>query len=186
MEKKILVYAAVVVIVILTAVIAILPSSGIIRNLVPQGPNVPTSLTAISTQIKPITIQYNGTSTILVSEQDATLQTNFYITNPDNTTVILESINYDIYANGILIGHGSIGERYEGSWQGSNYFPLVEGTSTNIGSKSTIQNTGNNPDLWSALQKGTAKLTVLGTAYYATKNAFSGQDFTLDFDFTKS
>ena len=186
MEKKILVYAAVVVIVILTAVIAILPSSGIIRNLVPQGPNVPTSLTAISTQIKPITIQYNGTSTTSVSDQDAILQTNLYITNPNNTTVILESINYDVYANGILIGHGSLGERYEGNWQSSNYFPLVENTSTNISSMATIQNTGNNPDLWSGLQNGTVKLTVAGTAYYATKNAFSGNDFTSDFDFTKS
>lgn len=186
MEKKIIVYAAVIVIIILTAVIAILPSSGIIKNIIPQGPNVPTSLTAISTQIKPIVIQYNGTSATSVSDQDATLQTSFYITNPNNTTIILESINYGVYANGILIGHGSLGERYEGNWQSSNYFPLVEGTSTNISSMSTIQNTGNNPDLWSAIQNGTAKLTVAGTAYYATKNAFSGQDFTTDFDFTKS
>ncbi|VVC05215.1 Uncharacterised protein [uncultured archaeon] len=186
MEKKVFVYVAVVVTVILTAVIAILPSSGIVKNLIPQGPNVPTSLTAISTQIKPIIIQYNGTSAISVSDQDAILQTNFNITNPNNTTVILESITYDLYANGILIGHGSLGERYEGSWQSSNYFPLVEGTTTSINDKSTIQNTGNNPDVWSALQKGTAKLTVVGTAYYSTKNAFSGQDFTLDFDFTKS
>jgi len=186
LEKKIVVYAAVVVIVILIAVIAILPNSGMIRNLVPQGPNVPTSLTAISTQIKPIIIQYHGTSVVSVSDQDALLQTNFYITNPNNTTVILESINYDVYANGILIGHGALGERYEGSWQNSNYFPLVEGTSSSISSKSTIQNTGNSPGIWSALQNGTAKLTVAGTAYYATKNVFSGQDFTLDFDFTKS
>ena len=186
MEKKIIVYVAVIVIVILTAIIAVLPNSGIIKNFVPQGPNVPTSLTAISTQIKPITIQYNGTSTTSVSDQDAILQTNLYITNPNNTTVILEAITYDVYANGVLIGHGSLGERYEGNWQSSDYFPLVENTSTNIASKSTIQNTGNNPDVWSALQNGTAKLTVMGTAYYATKNAFSGQDFTSDFDFTKS
>ena len=76
MEKKIVVYAAVIVIVILVAIIAILPNSGVIKNIVPQGPNVPTSLTAISTQIKPITIQYNGTSVVSVSEQDAILQTN--------------------------------------------------------------------------------------------------------------
>jgi hypothetical protein len=29
-------------------------------------------------------------------------------------------------------------------------------------------------------------LTVAGTAHNATKNAFGGQDFTADFDFTKS
>jgi hypothetical protein len=186
LEKKVLVYVAVGVTAVLTAVIAALPNSGIIKNLVPQGPNVPTSLMAISTQVKPITVQYNGTSTLSVSDLDAALQTNFYITNPNNTTVILESINYVVYANGVLIGHGQLGERYEGSWQSSNYIPLIEGTSTNISSKTTIQNMGNNPDVWSALQKGTAKLTVTGTAYYATKNAFSGQDFAQDFNFTKS
>jgi hypothetical protein len=186
LEKKFLAYVAVGVIVVLIAAIAVLPNSSIIKNLIPQGPNLPTSLTAISAQIKPITIQYNGSSAMSVSDRDATLQTNFYITNPNNTTVILEAINYDVYADGLLIGHGQLGERYEESWQSSNYFPLLEATSTNLSSKTTIQNTGNNPDVWSALQKGTTKLTVKGTAYYATKNAFSGQDFSQDFDFTKS
>jgi hypothetical protein len=186
LEKKFLAYVAVCAIVVLIAVIAILPNSDIIKNLVPHGSNVPTSLTAISTPIKPISIQYNGSSVISVSDRDAAVQTNFYITNPNNTTVILEFINYDIFADGILIGHGQLGERYEGSWQSSNYFPLVEGTSTNIGNKAMIENTGNNPDVWSSLQKGTAKLTVTGTAYYATKTAFSGQDFSEAFDFTKS
>lgn len=186
MEKKFLAYGAVGIIVVLIAVIAVLPNSDFIKNLVPQGPNIPSSLTAISTPIKPITIQYNGSSATAVSDRGATVQTNFYIANPNTTTVILEFISYGVYANGVLIGHGQLGERYEGSWQSSNYFPLVEGTSTNISSHADIQNTGNNPDVWSALQKGTAKLTVSGTAYYATKNAFSGQDFSVDFDFTKS
>ncbi len=185
MERKILVYAAVGVIAALIAVIAILPSSGIIRNLIPQGPNVPTSLTAISTQLKPIIVQYNGTSTVSVSDKAATLQTNFYLTNPNNTTVILEFITYDVYDNGMVIGHGQLGERYEGSFQSSNYYPLIEGTSTNLSNRVDIQNTGNFPDAWSALQHGTAKLTISGTAYYATKNAFSGQDSSVDFDFTK-
>jgi LEA14-like dessication related protein len=186
LEKKFLAYVAVGAIVILIAAIAVLPNSDIIKNLIPHGPNVPTSLTAISTQIKPISIQYNGSSITSVSNRDAAVQTNFYITNPNNTTVILESINYDIYANGVVIGHGQLGERYEGSWQSSNYFPLVQGTSTNMSNRDMIENTGNNPDIWSALQMGTAKLTVAGTAYYATKNAFSGQDFSTAFDFTKS
>jgi LEA14-like dessication related protein len=117
LETKVLVYAAVGVIIAIIAAIALLPSSGLIKNLIPQGPNVPTSLTAISAQVKPITIRYNGTSALSVSDRNATLQTNFYITNPNKTTVILEFINYDLYADGVLIGHGQLGQRYEGSWQ---------------------------------------------------------------------
>jgi LEA14-like dessication related protein len=186
LEKKILAFVAVGLLAVLVAVFAILPNSDILRNIVPQGPNVPTSLTAISTQIKPITVQYNGTSITSVTDRDATLKTNFYITNPNNTTIILEYIKYDVYANGVLIGYGQLGERMEQSWQSSYYFPLIEGTSNNIGSTTDIKNTGNTPDVWSALQQGTAKLTVTGTVYYAVKTAFSGQDFSTDFNFTKS
>ena len=175
-----------VVIVAAIAVFALLPGSGMMKNIVHQSPNMPTSLTSISAQIKPLSISYNGTSVVSSTEKDATLATNFYITNPNTTTVILESITYDIYANGIVVGHGQIGQRYEGSWESSYYYPLVEGTSDNISNNADIKNTGNYPDVWSALQKGTAKITISGTAYYATKTAFSGSDFTQDFNFTNS
>ncbi len=185
LDTRIILGAATVAIIAVVFVIATMPSSGLIKSLVPQGPNVPTSLTAVSTDIKPLSITYNGTSVVSSSERNATLQTNFYITNPNTTTVILEAINYDISADGTVIGYGQIGSRYEGSWESSYYYPLIEGTSSNIGNSTTIENTGNYPAIWSALEKGTAKITISGTAYYATKTAFNGNDFTQDFNFTQ-
>lgn len=186
LDTRILLGGVAIVIIAIIAVFAFLPGSGIMKNIVPQGSDVPSSLTSVSAQIKPLSISYNGTSVVSSSEKDATLKTNFYITNPDTTTVILESVTYDIYANGMVVGHGQIGQRYEGSWESSYYYPLVAGTSNNISDNADITNTGNYPDVWSALQKGTAKITVSGTVYYATKTAFSGSDFTQDFNFTNS
>ncbi|MGB6464540.1 MAG: hypothetical protein WA799_03855 [Nitrosotalea sp.] len=186
MDAKIILYVAVAVVIAVVAAFAALPGSGMIKNFVPQGPNVPTSLTAVSAQVTPLSISYNGTSIVSASEKSATLQTNFYITNPNNTTIILEYITYVIYDDGTVIGHGQVGQAFEDSWEGSNYYPLVAGTSSNMGDSTIIENTGNYPNIWSELEKGTAKITVSGTAYYATKNAFSGSDFTQNFNFTKA
>lgn len=185
METKILVYAAVGALVAIIAVIAVLPNSGIIKNLVPQNQNIPSALTAISTDIKPIDIKYDGSSISSITDRDATIETKFDLTNPNNTTVIIEMVSYDVYANGAKIGHGQYGERYEGSWQSSTYLPLVQHNSETITSNVQLHNDGNNPQIWSELQNGTAKITVMGTTYYSTNTAFSGGSYNVDFNFTK-
>ncbi|MGI0101190.1 MAG: hypothetical protein ACREA7_01175 [Nitrosotalea sp.] len=186
MDAKILLCIAVVIVIAVIAAFAFLPGTGIIRSLVPQNANLPSSLTAISSQVIPLSISYNGTSILNTSEKTATLQTNFYVTNPNNIYIILEYINYDISDNGTVIGHGQIGQAYEKSWQGSDYYPLISGTSSNMGNSVVIENTGNYPAIWSELEKGTAKIVISGTAHYATKNAFSGSDYAQDFNFTKA
>ncbi|MGI0086849.1 MAG: hypothetical protein ACREBI_02665 [Nitrosotalea sp.] len=186
MDAKILLYVAVAIVIVVIAAFAFLPGSGMIRNLIPQNANIPSSLTAISSQVVPLSISYNGTSVLKTSERSATLQTNFYVQNPNNITIILEYITYDISDNGTVIGHGQIGQAYQQSWQGSDYYPLIAGTSSNMGNSVVIENTGNYPNIWSELEKGTAKIAISGTAYYATKNAFSGSDYTQNFNFTKA
>jgi LEA14-like dessication related protein len=173
LEKKILVYVAVGVLVAITASIAAYPRLGLTSSTTPVS-------------INPINIEYNGTSIVSVSDTNATLLTAFYVTNPNNTTLILERITYNIYENGVMIVHGDIGQTYEGSVEASNYFTLVDNGWSNISAKDVIQNTGNNPDEWAALQNGTAKLTVSGTVFYSIKTAITGQDFSKDFNFTKS
>lgn len=186
LDAKIILYVAVAVIIVVVAAFAVLPGSGMMKNLVPQGSNVPTSLTAVSAQIKPLSISYNGTSIVSTSTREATLQTNFYITNPNTTTIILEYITYVISDDGTVIGYGQIGQSYDTNWEASNYYPLVAGTSSNMGNSVVIENTGNYPAIWSDLEKGTAKISVSGTAYYAIKTAFSGSDYTQNFNFTQS
>ena len=184
MNTKILLGGVSALVIVIVIIFALLPGSGIVKNIVPPSASVPTSLTAVSTVIKPIDISYNGSSVLNSTETDARVRSDFYVTNPNHTTVILEAIDYSVYANGLMVGHGSVGQRFQGTWDSSYYYPLISGISSNISGMADLKNTGNYPDVWNALGNGTAKIRVSGTVYYATKTAFSGNDFTEDFNFT--
>lgn len=185
LEKKIFVYIAVIAIIAITGLVAVLPSSGILKNMFAPNSNTPTALISVLTDVKPIDIQYNGSSILSVGERDATIETKFNLTNPNNNTLIIEMVGYDIFANGVQIGHGQYGQRYEGSWESSNYLPLTQHNSETITIDAKITNDGNNPQAWSALQNHNVKLRFTGTAYYSTHSAMSGQSYTKDFDFSQ-
>jgi LEA14-like dessication related protein len=49
-----------------------------------------------------------------VDDKKALLEISFSIVNPTNSTLILEAINYTLYADNVRIGESIIGERLEG------------------------------------------------------------------------
>jgi LEA14-like dessication related protein len=185
LEKKIFVYVAVGVIVAILGVVAVLPNSGILKHMFTPNANTPSALTSVLTEVKPVDIQYNGSSIISAGDRDATIETKLVLTNPNDNTLIMEMVGYEIYANGVMIGHGQYGQRYEGSWESSNYLPLTQHNSEEITVDAKITNDGNNPQIWSALHNHNVKLRFAGTAYYSTHSAFSGQSYSKDFEFSQ-
>ncbi len=147
---------------------------------------LPTSISKpVSTEIKPVVVTINVTSVLSSTDKEAIIDTKFNVLNPNNVTVILETITYDLYENGVLVGHGQIGQRLEGAWESSNYYPLVEHYTNQLDGKVTIENTGNNPELWSALQKSDTKWNVMGKAFYNTNTVLGGHPGSVDFNFTQ-
>ena len=185
MDKKLLVGAAVGVLVAIIVVVALLPSSGFLKNFIQENPQAPGGLRAASTEIKPIIVTVNGTSVLSSSDKEAVVVTKLDVLNPNDVTVILEAITYDLYENGVLVGHGQIGQKLEGALESSNYYTLVEHYTNQMDGKVTIQNTGNNPELWSALQKSDTKWNIMGKAFYNTNTVLSGQPGSVDFNFTQ-
>ena len=185
MEKKILVYVAIGVIITLLSILAVLPSSGVFKNMMSHNANVPSALTSVMTEVKPLTVEYNGSSILSVTDKDATMETKFNLTNTNDNTLIIEMISYDVNVNGVTIGHGQYGQKYEGSSESSTYLPLTQHNSETITVKTQLVNDGNNPQIWSALQSGTGKIRIQGTAYYSTHSPFAGQTYSKDFNFTK-
>ena len=185
MDKKLLVGIAVGVLVAIIVVVALLPSSGILKNIVQENPQSPGGLKAASTEIKPVIVTVNKTSVLSATDNEAIVETKFDVLNPNDVTVILEAITYDLYENGVLVGHGQIGEKLEGAWESSNYYTLVERYTNQMGGKVTLENTGNNPELWSALQKSDTKWSIKGTAFYNTNTVLSGQPGSIDFNSTQ-
>jgi hypothetical protein len=185
LEKKILVYVAIGAIIAMLGVVVVLPNSGILKNHFTPNANTPSALTSVLTEVKPVDIQYNGSSILSVGDRDATIETKLVLTNPNDNTLIIEMVGYDIYADGVMIGHGQYGQRYDGTWESSYYLPLTQHNNETITVDAKITNDGNNPQVWSALQNHTAKLKFAGTAYYSTHSAFSGQSYSKDFEFSQ-
>ena len=183
MEKKILVYVAIGVIIAITGVVAVLPSSGLLKNITSHNANTPSALTSVLTEVKPVIMQYNGSSVLSVTNRDAVIQTKFNMTNPNDNTLIIEMLSYDVYVNGVSIGHGQYGQKYEGASDSSTYLPLTQHNSELITNKAQLLNDGNNPQVWSALQNGTEQIRINGTVYYSTHSPFAGQSYSTDFDF---
>jgi LEA14-like dessication related protein len=183
MEKKILVYVAIGVIVAILGVVTVLPSSGLLKNMISHNVNTPSALTSVLTEVKSLDMQYNGSSVLSVTNRDATIETKFNMTNPNDNTLIIEMLSYDIYVNGVTIGHGQYGQKYEGASDSSTYLPLTQHNSEIITNKAQLINDGNNPQVWSALQNGTGKIRIAGTTYYSTHSPFAGQSYSKYFDF---
>jgi LEA14-like dessication related protein len=92
-------------------------------------------------------------------------------------------LSYDVNVNGITIGHGQYGQKYEGASESSTYLPLTQHNSEIITIKAQLINDGNNPEVWSSLQNGTGKIGIQGTTYYSTHSPFAGQSYSKDFNF---
>ena len=133
----------------------------------------------------PIKTSLAELSVLSVTDEEATLQIDFEVTNPNHKSIILQLIKYELYYGNSRIIIGQIGERAEGAVDSSNYFTILSNTPQIIGDKIIIRNTGNTPEFWSALQANDVKWTVKGEAYYNLSSMTSGQENITPFEFAQ-
>lgn len=185
MNRKSLVGAAIGILSVIIVIVTILPGSDFLKSIVPKGVELPGSLNTISSDLKPLTVQLNNISVLSVSEKEAILELKFDVFNPNNKTILLEMISFDILENNIKVGSGKIGERLSGQYASSYYYTVLSDSSLLVYGKTTIKNTGNNPEFWLTLQDGTPEWRIKGEAFYSTTSAFSGLAGSTVFDFNK-
>jgi LEA14-like dessication related protein len=140
----------------------------------------PTPITVI-----PLQIELAKLSVVEVTDEQATIQIDFRVTDLNYKSIILQMIKYELYEDGKRITTEEIGQRPEGMVDVSNYFTILSNSPQVIGDTITIRNTGNTPELWSALANNTAKWTVKGEAYYNLSSMTSGQENITPFEFTR-
>ena len=136
-------------------------------------------------QVIPLQIELAKLSVIEVTDEQATVQIDFKVTDLNYKSIILQLIKYELYENGVRITTEEIGQRPEGMVDVSNYFTILSNSPQIIGEKITIRNTGNTPEFWSALTNNTTKWTVKGEAYYNLSSMTSGQENITPFEFTR-
>lgn len=141
-------------------------------------------------QAEPLQIELDDISVTKISERTATIEIAFKISNPNQRSMIVQVMDYQLFETGYSdteqISGGQIGNRPEGMVEfGSNYYTLLGENSIILRDKISLRNSGNTPELWSALESNTASWRVSGDVFYNLSSMTSGQENELHFEFTK-
>ena len=139
------------------------------------------------TIIEPLVIDLDEIIIKDVDERTAYVEISFKVANPNYKSVILEMIRYDVYEDGMKIGTKSIGDRAApgGLVSASNYFTILSDRPSIIKDDFTIENDGNIPELWKALENGNPQWRVTGEAYYNLSSMTAGGENEITFEFTR-
>jgi len=137
--------------------------------------------------IEPLVIDLEDIEIIEVDERFAYIEISFKVSNPNYKSVLLEMIRYNVYEDGMKIGTTSIGDRAApgGLVGASNYFTILSDRPTIIRDEFTIKNTGNTPELWSALENNNAEWRITGEAYWNLSSMTAGGENEISFEFTR-
>ena len=141
-------------------------------------------------QTQPLEIQLDNIEVTKISERNATIEIAFEISNPNQRSMIVQVMDYQLFETGYSeseqIAGGQIGTRSEGMVEfGNNFYTLLGENSIVLKDTINLKNTGNTPELWSALEDGTSTWKVSGDVYYNLSSMTSGQENELHFEFTK-
>ena len=184
MNPKIFVGAAVAILaVILGGILLVGPSMKI------GSPNETNEVQSVP-QAKPLQVELDDISVTKISNRAATIQIAFKIINPNERSMIVQTMDYQLFETGYSeseqISGGQIGNRPEGMVEfGSNYYTLLGENSILLKDTITLRNSGNTPELWDALESNTATWKVTGDVFYNLSSMTSGQENELHFEFTK-
>ena len=136
-------------------------------------------------EILPLKIELEDISILEVTDLAATIEVKFQVTNPNLKSVILQMIKYELYENDVRITISEIGKRPAGMVDASNYFTILSDQPTTLRDKITIKNTGNYPELWSALTNNTPQWKIKGEGFFNLSSITSGGENEFRFEFTK-
>ncbi|MBC8515842.1 MAG: hypothetical protein ISR81_06120 [Nitrosopumilus sp.] len=139
---------------------------------------------------KPLQIELEDLSVERVSERTATINIAFKISNPNPRAVIVQTMDYQLfetdYSEFEQISGGEIGSRPTGMVEfGSNYYTLLGENSIILKETITLKGSENTSELWRILNEDDQSWRVSGTVFYNLSSMTSGQENTLDFEFTK-
>lgn len=184
MNPKIFVGAAVAILAVIIGGILLVGPSMVVKS------QTETTETQSTQQAKPLEVELDDVSVLQISDRSAIIQIKFKIINPNERSMIVQTLDYQLFETGYSeseqISGGQIGNRPEGMVQfGSNYFTLLGENSILLKDTISLKNSGNTPELWDALESDTATWKVTGDVFYNLSSMTSGQENVFHFEFIK-
>ena len=162
--------------IIIGGIAAAAAMAGVLAFLVSERPNQEEFVFKdVEFEVKDITITN-------INEDESKLTITFSLKNPNPGTIVLEVINYQIFANGVRVAADSVGERITGALVGSTggTFYLIPGVVNDISDEVTIKKTSSIEELWNDLQNDNVKWRVKGIYVITEPQREAGKEYEFD------
>lgn len=117
-----------------------------------------------------------------ISNNETKIRITFSLTNTNPRTIILETIDYELFANGVRVAASGVGERLGGTMvRGTGgTFTLISGGVVDIHDEVLIKKESSNEEFWHDLQSNNVKWRVKGSYIITEPQRESGKEYTFD------
>ena len=132
--------------------------------------------------VLPIEFEVEDFSLLSVSEDYINIEINFKVTNPNPSTVALQTVKYDLYANDQKITSSRIGEQGSGFVVGSNYYTLLSESFLILPDEIEIRNDGRLESFWNSVQNDSVSWKVSGEAFFNLSSMTTGGENEITFE----
>jgi len=132
--------------------------------------------------MKEVTFSLTSVSVKQVDDEGVTIEVVFDVFNPNKNTMVLETIQYDMIANGIRLAQSHIGERLEGvvAPTGQTYY-VVQNTPLTLTDTVELKKTETFAPLWTGLQSNDVDWRIKGLYIITDPVKSGGQEKPFDF-----
>jgi LEA14-like dessication related protein len=154
--------------------------------LMGQGPVIPSGSPQQPT-VDPPVVSIKDIKVSQVDDRNAKVEVVFSVKNPNRTTLVLETIHYEVHVDNVRMTIGDVGQSPEGFLASqSDIFTIVSGTTLTVSDEQTAVRTTMSADAWDTMVGGGATYTVTGTNMYRVtlgnlQTTAGEQDFALTF-----
>ncbi|HYA82287.1 MAG TPA: hypothetical protein VEH06_02390 [Candidatus Bathyarchaeia archaeon] len=139
---------------------------------------------SVSNMTLPITLSLKDVVPTQINNRTASIEAAFDAHNPNQGTVILEAIQYNISVDGKRLVSGNIGNRLEGFLTSSaDIYPVIGGGSVILKDNQIAEKIHSTPDAWTKIKEGKASYVVTGTYSYKELSGLQANSGDRDFKF---
>lgn len=154
----------------------------VIIMIVSQGSNFKFNQEAV-TEAKNLEISLKNVSITNIDDNNIKVNTIFDVYNPNQGTLILENIHYNVNLENIRIASGDIGQIPEGFVDSSaGIYPIIGNGTVTLKDEKIIQKDNRIENVWNKITDKTSSFQVNGNFAYRQTSSFQADAGEIDFD----
>ena len=154
----------------------------VVIMILSQGSNFKFNQEAV-TEAKDLEISLKNVSITNIDNNNIKVNPIFNVYNPNQGTLILENIHYNVNLQNTRIASGDIGQRPEGFVDSSaGIYPIIGNGTVTLKDEKTIQKDNRIENVWNKITDETSSFQVNGSFAYRQTSSFQAFGGEIDFD----